>query len=371
MDTKKIKTGRITERELVNLFGSDTQKKSYKKNGKFVSSYKSALFKKVNKYCSIEERDKVDGRRIYEITEVYEHPLPSNFNKMNKSLYKYIVPLILSDLINGHDQNNSIDITVGKWAREINMVNKNYNLLKYNREDSSKEFQISMNEINEFYDKADHMINWYIENALDYLKSAGLIIWRQVNRVNIEESDGKSIIDQDGNVEVNVSLIQRQATKEDMDYYAQCVSIADNEANIENAGERYYSKKAPYFQEVLKRELYKKKIKYFYSTYEAYYVHLDKCKSLLEHFGEYNRERLVDSFNKEFSDMIVENAGIRFDKNKTKYLLNKNDYLLSFENLCEITVDNKTEYLGSRIREKPIEDNYNLKVNAKRKDNNK
>ena len=147
MDIKKIKTGRITERELVNLFGSDTQKKSYKKNGKFVSSYKSALFKKVNKYCSIEEREKVDGRRIYEITEVYEHPLPSNFNKMNKSLYRYIVPLILSDLINGHDQNNSIDITVGKWAREINMVNKNYNLLKYNREDSSKEFQISMNEI--------------------------------------------------------------------------------------------------------------------------------------------------------------------------------------------------------------------------------
>lgn len=130
-----------------------------------------------------------------------------------------------------------------------------------------------------------------------------------------------------------------------MDYYAQCVSIADKEANIENAGERYYSSKAKCFQEVLKRELYKKKIKYFYSTYEAYYVHLDKCKSLLEHFGEYNREQLVDSFNKEFSDMIVENAGIRFDKNKTKYLLNKSDYLLSFENLCEITVDNKTEYL--------------------------
>lgn len=119
------------------------------------------------------------------------------------------------------------------------MVNKNYNLLKYNREDSSKEFQINMNEINEFYDKADHMINWYIENALDYLKSAGLIIWRQVNRINIEETDGKSVIDQDGNIEVNVTLTSRQATKEDMDYYAQCVSIADKEANIENAGERY------------------------------------------------------------------------------------------------------------------------------------
>mgnify|MGYP006888165226 CR=1 FL=1 len=63
MDNKKIKTGRITEQKLVNLFGSDTQKKSYKKNGKFIGSYKSAMFKKVNKYCSIEEREKVDGDR--------------------------------------------------------------------------------------------------------------------------------------------------------------------------------------------------------------------------------------------------------------------------------------------------------------------
>ena len=30
MDTKNIKIGKITEGELVNLFGSDAQKKSYK-----------------------------------------------------------------------------------------------------------------------------------------------------------------------------------------------------------------------------------------------------------------------------------------------------------------------------------------------------
>lgn len=50
MDTKNIKIGKITEEELVNLFGSDAQKKSYKEKGRFVSNCKNNLFKKVNKY---------------------------------------------------------------------------------------------------------------------------------------------------------------------------------------------------------------------------------------------------------------------------------------------------------------------------------
>ena len=366
MNKENIKTGKITEQELVELFGSDAQKKSYKENGKFVSAYKSALFKKINKYCKIKECGKENKRTVYEIEQVYEFPLPSNFNKMNKSLYQYIVPLILNSLINGHDKNNSIEITVGKWAREINMVNHNYNLIKYNKEDSSKEFQIRLETMNEFFDKADHMINWYIENALDYLKSAGLIIWRQVNRVNVEEDGRESIVNPDGNVEVNININSHQASKEEMDYYSQCVAIADKETRIENAGERYYSSKSKKFQQVLKRELYKRKIKCVYSTYEAYYVHLDKCQALLEHFGKFNEEKLINDFNKEFSDMLIENAGIRFDKNESKYLSNKNDYLLSFEDLCEITIDNKTEYLGKRIQNKNKDDDYVITVNHKK-----
>ena len=366
MDNNEIKIGIITEQKLVNIFGSDAQKKSYLEKGKFVSKYKTSLFKKVKKYCNIKEYKKVDGRMTYKISEIYKHPLPSNFNKMNTSLYKYIIPLILDTLVYDHDKNNSIEITVGKWARVINMVNSNYNLIKYNREDTSKEFQIRMSEINEFFDKSDHMVNWYIENALDYLKSAGLIIWRQVNRVSVEDADGKSVIDQDGNIKVNVNIATHQATKEEMEYYSQCIAIADKEAGIENAGERYYSSKSKHYQEVLKRELYKKKIKCIYSTYEAYYVHLDKCEALLKHFDLHDREKLIEEFNKEFSGMIVKNAGIRFDKNVAKYLLDKDDYLVSFQNLCEITIDNNTQYLGNRIREKSIEDNYSLQISSRK-----
>ena len=43
----KIKTGKITEKQLVELFGSDAQKKSYEENGRFVGNYKNTIFKKL------------------------------------------------------------------------------------------------------------------------------------------------------------------------------------------------------------------------------------------------------------------------------------------------------------------------------------
>lgn len=367
--TNKIKIGKITEKQLVKLFGSDAQKKSYEENGRFVGNYKNAIFKKINKYCRIEELGKENDRRVYEITDVYKYPLPANFNKMNQSLYQYIVPLLLTNLINGHDEHNKIDVTVGKWAREINMVNRNYNLVKYNREDASKETQYPLNTINEFYDKADDMIDWYITNALDYLKSAGLIIWREVHRVNEEVSSGESVIDANGNINVDISIDSHQASEEEMDYYSQCIAIADKVVQIENASERYYSKKAKQFGEVLKRELYKKKIKCVYKTYEAYYVNLDKCKFVLSQFGEFNTDNLIGKFNREFTNMIVGNAEKRFEKYPDKYLsyAAKDDYALCFQGLCEITVDKDTEYLGSRIREKTINDEYTLQITSSKK----
>lgn len=46
MEKGTIKTGKLTEEELVMLYGSNAQKKSYKENGCFRGTYKNALLKK-------------------------------------------------------------------------------------------------------------------------------------------------------------------------------------------------------------------------------------------------------------------------------------------------------------------------------------
>lgn len=350
MEAKNIKTGKITEKELVESFGSPAQKQSYTQNGHFIGKYKKSLLDKVSRYCNIRE---CPGR-MYMISEVYPYPLPANFNKMNKSLYQYIIPMLLTTLVDGHDKNRKIDITLGKWAREINMVNHNYNLVKYNKEDTSREIQYPVDTINEFYNKADDMVEWYITNALDYLKSAGLIIWRDVYRINEEVADGTAVIDENGNVTTGISIRNHQASKEEMEYYSHCVDIADKAAGIENAGERFYSKKSKIFNDILKRELYKRKIKCVYKTYEAYYVNLDKCRFVLGQFGKINVGRLVKKFNREFTGMLSENAGKRFDKSPQKYVFHdsKDDYKLCFQGLCKMVINKDTEYLGDRIRKK-------------------
>lgn len=206
------KTGIYTEKELVESYGSPAQKNSFESLGWLQTKNKKTLLEKISRYCNITEVSK----HIYEITEVYPYIVPANFKKMNTSLYQYICPLILDKIINGHDKTRKIDITIGKWAREINMVNHNYNLCKYNKEDTSRMTDYPINTVNEFYDKSDDMIEYYITNALDYLKSAGLIIWRDVYKVYYEQSNDKITIDSDGIVHANISLESREATQDDM-----------------------------------------------------------------------------------------------------------------------------------------------------------
>lgn len=93
----EIETGKVTEKEFVEMFGSETLKESYKKNGHFVGCNKKTLLSTAARYCHYKKL----GLRKYEITDVYKYPLPTNFSKMNNSLYGYIIPLILRKLTDG------------------------------------------------------------------------------------------------------------------------------------------------------------------------------------------------------------------------------------------------------------------------------
>ena len=94
---------------------------------------------------------------------------------------------------------------------------------RYNKEETSRAIKYELDTINEFYNKSDDMIEYYIMNALDYLKSAGLIIWRDVYKITSEGSDEMIEIDSDGVVHANIKLETREASKEDMDFYAACI----------------------------------------------------------------------------------------------------------------------------------------------------
>lgn len=367
MKKSQLKPGIISELTFVNTFGTPSQKEKYKKEGRFIGTSKQTVLKEANRWGVIKDL----GERKYEIEKVYNYPIPKPFTKMNKSIYKYICPLLLNELINGYDENNKITLTTAKWARQIHMVNANYNLLKYNRSKTSDSLNIDLSIVNDFCNRLDDMIREYIINALDYLQKSGLIVWNEVYVVRRENVDDKNItVTQDDCIHTNLILDMHPASAEEKAIYSKCMKIADAKANINSNAERYYSKKAKLYSQVLKEELSKENIKSVYKGYEVYYTNLKKCKEVLNQFKSLSQKTLIEDFNNEFTNMLVSNAQVRFNKNPQKYLpcKNKNDYSNYFSELCTIVINNNAEYFGDRIAGSAIQDKYTLKLDLQKKD---
>lgn len=336
----KLKPRSISEKRLVEIFATPAIKERYKKEGRFVSSDKKRLLDRVKRFCDIRD----EGDRQYYITKVYDNPRPSNFDKMNKDLYQYICPLILDALVNGKEANEKrkCTLTVGLWAREIQMVNYNYDIIKNaGIKKIEEEFDICYNTYYDFYNRCDEAIDYYIIQALKYLHSAGLIIWRDVYFIQ----SVTPTIEKDGDIYEKVEKPKvRQATEDDMKFYAKCIEIADTKANIKNAKERYYSKKAKPFRDALIKELNNGGILYIFKSYEAYYINRSRCKAVLNMFDV--DDNILDNFNAAFVDKLSTNADTR--KLQPKFQSNDN-YIDEFLSLCDMTINNKTESLEERI----------------------
>lgn len=345
------------EKKLVDLYGSEAIKKSYHEKGHFIGNQKNTFLKNISKYCEVKE---LKNRR-YRIKNIYEFAIPLNFNRMNKSLYKYSVPLLLNLIINKNDDTNIINMTLPKWARSIGIVNGNYNLARYNKPDTSKLIDQDESVVVEFFDKLNEMITWYMLNSFNYLKDAGLIEWYEVSHVVKEVTIKTLEIDEYGNINPNIKLDSHRSSKEEKEYYSKCVDIADKAANIEDKRERYFSNKTLMFTKVLNEELYKRNIKRVYDTYEIHCVNFDYCKFVLKLFGEFNKKEFISNQNKELCNMVIKNARKRFENNPSKYKRYSNEeYIICFEQLCNIVIDNDTENLKNRIKEKTIKDEYTL-----------
>lgn len=331
----------VSEKRLIEIFGTPTIMNNYKKNGHFIHNDKYRLMDKVKRFCKVVEKD----NKQYYISDFYDNPRPSNFDKMNKDLYQYICPLILDALVNGKeaDEKRKCTLTVGLWAREIQMVNYNYDIIKNaGIKKIEKEFDICCNTYYDFYNRCDEAIDYYIIQALKYLHSAGLIIWRDVYFIQ----PVTPTIEKDGDVYEKIEKPKvRQATEDDMKFYAKCIEIADEKANITNAKERYYSTKASHFRDVLIKELNKGGILYIFKSYEAYYVNRDRCKTVLNMFDV--NDNILDNFNAAFIDKLSTNADTR--KSQPKFQSNDN-YIDEFLSLCDMTINNKTENLEERFK---------------------
>lgn len=347
-----IKNGIISSKELVDLFGTEKQKESYEKNGRFIGDIKKSLISKAQRMCNIQP----NGDGTYSILEVYEYPAPKNFNKLSTGIYQYMAPIILSKLLNESDINNKIILPLFDFANMITMTNKNYKPAKYNQACVGEFLDINQSVVAEFFDKVDYSIRYYIESCLNYLKTADVLEWYKVPMVKKRKMEmGES---KDGVIPLICERTDERASDEEVKYIIDCREQVKDELKISNRSECFYGSKAKKYKERLQELLKIRDILYFYESYEVFYTNIDRCKALLSKFDETD---LIANFNRYFIDYILENArGRQLDTEVVKKYRLEEGYLSGFNLLSAWTIDSKQT---KNIREElGNSDSYNAKL---------
>lgn len=329
-----LEKGVYTERELVEIFGTEKQKESYTKNNRFIGNNKQYILSKAQRVCNINHIN----NGTYEVVEIYKHPVPNNFNKLNSGIYQYMSPIILLKLLTESDQNNKITFPLFDLANMITMTNKNYKPAKYNQGLVGEFLDVDQNVVSEFFEKVDYSVRYYIESCLNYLKAADVLEWFKAPMVKKRRMEMGSTVD--GVIPLVCERTDERATDEEIKFINDCKEQVRLELKITNRSECFYGGKAQLYKKRLQELLKNKDILYSYETYNIFYTNIDRCKSLLSKF-EYDESTLLGEFNKYFIDYILENAKER-QMNKEEVIKRyrlEEGYLSGFNTLSSWTIN--------------------------------
>ena len=364
---KEVKTGIISETQLVDLFSTEKQKEKYLSLGKFSGVNKQTILKQAARQCEIMDI----GKRQYEITKVYKYPVPKNFDKMNSGMHRYMTPLILINLIGAkiHEVEN-VTFTCMKWHRMIEMINENYVTMKHNISYSSDKLSLSKNVLYDFFSTTDDTLVYYFKKSLEYLKEANLFNYQELNWICVRHI--RDSVDENGKKILQITHEHRRASYNEMKFIRKCDQRACIEVGIskENDCEKYYGEKSKAYQAKLKELLMKENIVTCYKAYEIYSTDNDimRCHQLLSNFKMDDIQAAVENMNKDFQKSLVVNAEKRIANRPEKRNLFSNadiaNFMKDYEKVIELTLSSDANKVRApRLNGTTLESEINKIIN--------
>jgi hypothetical protein len=310
---KKLETGNMKTKDIVDIFGTQTLKK--KVEGGYVLSGrdKNLLVEKAKKYCDIESL----GKGKFIIHKVYGIKNDSLVLPLKKGLYQYLAPIILNKLLHEQDHNYKITLPFLGWARQFEIINANYSFIKNHQYESSRDLQIDQDIMFEYFERIDDCIKYYLNECLSILgnkKGLDLIDYDCVTMVvkgerREEEEKGFKDI-------VCVSNPPEVISDYDHKFVIDCENQARLEAGIESPKEKFYGAKSLLYKDTLKKLLAQRQIKYTFTAYNIFCKNKEGVRDVIEKFGleEMDFNQFILDFNDKFVDYIQTKAKIRQNK---------------------------------------------------------
>jgi len=182
-----LKRGTYNESSLVDKVCSEAQRRSYHHKEKFASGKHQSMFlDTLARYCDYEYDPET---KKYKVLEVYKYPKSLYDSKIHKGIYQYLAPLILYQVVYGKDSKAKKDrmavITSLDLAHITNLVNSNYNNMKYNQDAAHTDLDFDQNVLTEYFNKADNRIDDYIRRCIKYLSAMNCVIYNETHMIGI------------------------------------------------------------------------------------------------------------------------------------------------------------------------------------------
>lgn len=279
---------------------------------------------------------------------MYDDPLPENIKKMKNGIYDYLIPVLLTLLLNHKDKYNNFNFTVLNFANTIKMINDNYIPMSKNIEYTNDKLKISKNMLIEYFKRIDNLIAYYITHAMDLLKDADIAKWKEYYMLCVIQTDTHLKLQPFGSVsnkykvDSHVSTSYRLATQEEIDWIDNLKNKIQEILKINTVSECYFGKKSDKYKVMFQTELLKRDILFDFKMYQLQYQQKSelKTKLLLNTYDEQTEPQRINELNKAFQDLINKTAEKRYNKDVSKYSNRYTDNYLDFYNLLVgVTID--------------------------------
>lgn len=361
-DEKITKNRIITEEQLVQLFATDKQKNKYKSNGNvFSSSNKTTIMKQAKKLCDIEDL----GNKNYRINYYYKYPVPKNFEQMNDGVYKFMIPLILINLVNADIYGTGrLTFTYNQWYKMIELINDNYTNIKQNINWTSESKDLSSEVLYEYFNKTDQSLIYYFKKSMEYLKDANLFDYKKSQWVCIREvqrnveneiryNEFGEIKPAESKKQITINYTYRAASNDELVFIRKCEQDACEMLGVDWTDPviKYYSEHSKAIFKKVKELLLEKNIMFVYTAYDIISTEKDieRCNELLCSFNLRNTNKLAPNLSKAFSAIVLENANKRqIDKVERRFIEESDikKIMKDFKKITSLTIGNKSELLS-------------------------
>lgn len=157
---------KITERELVERFGTEIQMRQYEEQGKLVGYLKKRVLDRAKHCCTVTPLE----HKMYKLTAIKSERYVNNAVRSHNDVYKDILPVVMSVFCTENSVNDWRAIAI-----KANLVDKRLFVWSRNSIVVSEISGKSVDEVYTYFGKMREFIKYYVDKSIEYLLKGNFI----------------------------------------------------------------------------------------------------------------------------------------------------------------------------------------------------